>query len=105
MVISAGVRRNSVTRSKPARVSGKRALSAMAVMMSSLIWETFSILESKREKGLQKLTAMGLPSQGLSCEAGPPGVFPKCKLLLNLTTSFRSLEEQQQKIDIMKGNP
>lgn len=88
-------KRNTVTRSKPARVSGKRALSATAVRMASLIWETFSILESKREKMLQKLSPMGLPSQGLSCEMGPPGVFPKCKLPLNLTTSFRSLEEQQ----------
>lgn len=76
-------------------MSGKRALSAMAVTMASLIWETFSILESKREKALQKLAPMGLPSWGLSCEMGPPGALPKCKLLLNLTTSFRSLEEQQ----------
>lgn len=84
--------RNMVTRSKPARMSGKRALSAMAVTMASLIWETFSILEGKREKAVPRLTPTGLPSLDLRCKTGPPGVFPKCKLLLNLTTSLRSPE-------------
>lgn len=37
----------------------------MAVTMASLIWETFSILKSKREKAVQRLASPSLPSLGL----------------------------------------
>jgi len=46
----------------------------------------------EQEKVVQRLTPVGLPSLGLSCEMGPPGIFPKYTLLLNLTTSLKSPE-------------